>query len=97
MRALAAGVPLVTGPQVGLPGNLEAIVQIVDGVKDLVFVLDLLDGVIREGLLDPALELVPFGAAVEVVGHEEAAAQAVLAQQLALFIAKTPFANLDGV
>src|SRR5262249_22181423 len=38
-----------------------------------------------------------LGAGVEVVRHEEAAAETVLAQELALLIREAPFADLDGV
>ena len=35
--------------------------------------------------------------AVEIVGHEEAAAQQVFAQLLGLRVGEAPFADLDGV
>ena len=34
---------------------------------------------------------------MEIVGHEEAAAEAIFAQRPALLVGESPFAHLDGV
>ena len=66
-------------------------------MKDLVGIFDVADRIFRKRFLNAALEFEPFILPVKIVRHEEAAAQAVFAEQLSLCIGESPLADLDGV
>ena len=78
-------------------GHLVAVVQIVDGVEDRVVVGNVDDLPVREDLLHGLDEDIPFVGAVEVVAHEEAAAQQVLAELGDLLLGQFPVADFDRV
>src|SRR6202167_4907466 len=78
-------------------GHLVAFIEIVDGVKDGFLIVDFADRAIGENALDAPLEHLPLEGAVEIVGHEEAAAQPVFAHFLCLDVVEAPFADLDGI
>ena len=60
-------------------GDLELLVEIVEGVEDDVLIGDVHDLAIGEDLAHAVGEGLPFLRAVEVVDHEEAAAEEILA------------------
>ena len=78
-------------------GHLIAVVQIVEHVKDLVGVLDVDDRTVREDPLHAVGEHLPLVGAVEVVAHEEAAAQEIFAQLSGLRVGEVPVTHLDAV
>src|ERR1051326_727750 len=78
-------------------GDLEAIVQIEDGMEDGVLVIDLDDRPVGKDVPDALLEHLPFVVAVEIVGHEESAAQKVIAYLFSLLLGESPLADLHGV
>ena len=78
-------------------GDLVAVVQIVDGVEDGIAIGDLHDGAVGKDLFHAGDEDVPLVSAVEIVAHEEAAAEEVLAHGGGLGIGQIPVAHLDGV
>ena len=78
-------------------GNLKAIVQIEHGVKDRVAIRNVHDGTIRKHEANPLQEHFPLVVAVKIVGHEEAAAQQILAHHLGFLLGEAPFAHLHGV
>src|SRR5207244_1189996 len=55
------------------------------------------DGAVREHLAHACGEDFPFDAAVEIVAHEEAAAQQEFAQGAGLLIGEVPVANFDTI
>ena len=92
-----AAVFFVTGAEVFGAGDLEAVVQIEDGVEDGVVVGDVDDGAIGEDHPHGLFELGLLFVSVEVVGHEEAAAQEVVAEFFCLGFGEAPLADLNGV
>ncbi len=78
-------------------GDLVALVEIEDGVEDGVGVGDVDDGALGEDLFHGGFEVGLLFVAVEVVGHEEAAAEEVVAEFCAFGVGETPLADLDGV
>src|SRR6185437_7056231 len=77
--------------------DLIAIIEIVNSVKDRVAAGNIDDLPVREDTLHAFLEDLPLHGAVEVVGHEEAAAQQVIAQLMRLCVRDSPFAHLHGI
>src|SRR5258706_11705912 len=73
------------------------VIQIEHCVKDGIVVRNFHDGTIRKSLLDALLEYLPFHGSVEIVGHEETAAQQIIAQLFHLCVRRSPFAYLDGI
>ena len=80
-----------------LAGHLEPVVQIVDGVKDGVLVVDLHDGPVGKHPLHAVDEDLPLFRPVEIVAHEEAAAQQILPHGLGLRVGQVPVAHFHGV
>ena len=78
-------------------GHLEPVVQIVDGVKDGVLVIDLDDGPVGKHPLHAGGEDLPLFGSVEIVAHEEAAAQQILPHGFDLCVGQVPVTHLDGV
>src|SRR5260221_272647 len=74
-RHHAVILPQLVAAKVLRTRHLVALVQIVERVKDLVGVLDIDDGTVRKNALHAVGEHFPLISAVEVVAHEEAAAQ----------------------
>ena len=66
-----------------LARHLDTVVQIVYRVENRIVVGDVLDRPVRKHELDALFELVPFVDAVKIVGHEESAAQQILAHDAA--------------
>src|SRR5258708_3307479 len=77
--------------------KLEAIVQVVHGVKNRVLVRNLDNLPLRENHLDSLLEHLPLVETVEVVGHEKPAAQKILSKNFGLFGTQPPLADLDCI
>ena len=70
--------------QATLAGDLVAVIEIVEDVEDLVAVVDIDDLAVGKDALHAGHEDLPLEGAVEVVAHEEAAAEQVLAQAFGL-------------
>src|SRR5258708_12892445 len=73
------------------------VIQIEHRVKDGIVVRNFHDGTIRKSLLDALLEYLPLHGSVEIVGHEETAAQQIIAQLFHLRVRRSPFAYLNGI
>src|SRR5712691_10172082 len=71
-------VVFVAPPQKCVTHELETLIQIVDGMKDWITVLDFHDGTIREHALDARLESRPLLSSVEIVRHEKATLKQVV-------------------
>src|SRR5258708_2980510 len=96
-RYNAVILPQLVAADVLVARHLVALVQIVECVKDLVGGLAVDDGTVRKNALHAIGEHFPLISAVEVVAHEEAAAQKVFAHLGGLRISEIPVANLDAV
>ena len=92
-----AAIFFVAGIEVFGSWYLVALVEIEDGVKDGVVVGDVDDGTVGEDHLHGFFEVGDLFGAVEVVGHEEAAAEKIVAQFFALRFGEAPLAYLNGV
>src|SRR5258708_34471352 len=73
------------------------VIQIEHRVKDGIVVRNLHNGTIRKSLLNAFLEYLPLHGSVEIVGHEETAAQQIIAQLFHLCVRRSPFAYLDSI
>ena len=78
-------------------GDLIAAVEIVDGVEDGVGVLKFHDLAVGEDAVEALGEDVPLLIAVEIVAHEEAAAEEEFAEEGGLGIGEIPVADFDAV
>ena len=92
-----AAIFFVAGAEVFGAGDLVAVVEIEDGVEDGVVVGDVDDGAVGEDHLHGLFEVGLLFGAVEVVGHEEASAEEVVAEFFALGFGEAPLAYLNGV
>ena len=88
---------LATLPKVSRPGTWKRSFKIVDHMEDRIVARDLHDRAIRENQLHRVFKYLPLHVAVEIVGHEEAAAQQVFAHFLALLRRQSPLANLNRI
>ena len=78
-------------------GNLLAVLHVEEHVEHRVLGAQLLDGTQRKDAAHTAHEGLPLPAAVEIVEHDEASAQEVLADTLNLRIRQIPVPRLDHV
>jgi hypothetical protein len=78
-------------------GHLVAVVQVEDGVEDGVLIRDIDDLAFREDLVHGVYEDVPFVGGVEIVAHEEAAAQQEFAEFGDLGIGQLPVAHFHRI
>jgi hypothetical protein len=78
-------------------GDLVAVVEIEDGVKDGVVVGDVDDGTVGEDHLHGLFEVGLLFGSVEIVCHEEAAAKEIVAEFFCLGFGEAPLAYLNGV
>src|SRR5450432_1512145 len=85
------------GAQENGAGHLVLVVEIVNRVEDLLGFGQVDNGTVGEDALHAGEEDVPFLVAVEVVAHEEAAAQKELAQRFGLAIGEIPVTHYDAV
>src|SRR5208283_3809521 len=76
IAVLFVGAP---GPNVLLTGDLHLVVNVVEGMEDLVAALQVLDGTIREDLAHAVHEVLPILGAMEIVHHEKTALEEILA------------------
>ena len=74
-----------------------SIVQIEDGVKDRIVIRYIHDRSFGKDHLHGLLEVGLFLRSMEIVGHEEASTEKVVAQLLRLGLGQAPLPNLDGV
>ena len=88
---------LAAFPQMLSAGNLGALGDIEDRMEVGVVVGQFNDVAIWKSVTDALDEFSPFGIAVQVVGHEEAAALDVVAKFSAFLFGQAPFAHLDGI
>src|SRR5262249_55634041 len=80
-----------------LTRHLIAIIEVVDRVEDLILVVDIDDLPVRKDLAQGLGEDLPFVAAVEVVTHEESAAQQELPEARDLRGRQFPVPDLDRI
>ena len=92
--ALLVGVALLDG---GHAGHLIAVFQIVDGVEDRVVVGNVDDRAVGKHLVHAGEEGIPLDGAVEIVAHEEAAAEQVFAHGLGLLVGQVPVAHFHAI
>ena len=85
------------GFQVQRTRHLVALIQIVDRVEDRIRGGDIHDGAVGEHLFHAGWKDVPFDGAVEIVAHEEAAAQQVFAHGPGLLVGQVPVAHFHAV
>ena len=83
--------------QILLAGHLIALVEIVDRVKDGVFGIDFDNRPVGEDLAYAGFEERPLHRAVEIVAHEEAAAQQVFAHGGRLGVGQLPVTHFHAV
>src|SRR6202030_3353715 len=62
------------------PGHLKAVVQIIYDVEDGIFVIKIYNLAVRKDAFHAGDEVVPLDCAVEIVAHEESAAQQEIAE-----------------
>ena len=90
LLAVAIGEAAPEGP---LAGDLITVVQIVHGVKDGIGIGDFHHRPVRKHQPHAFVESIPFFGAPEIVQHQEAAAQQIIAQLLDLAIGQLPIAH----
>src|SRR3984885_1000645 len=78
-------------------GNLEAIIEIEDGVKYGVAIGDVDDGAFGEDLFHRLFEEGLLFRSVKIVCHEEAAPEKIIAKLLRLIVGQAPFAHLNSI
>ncbi len=77
--------------------DLDLVVEIVDGVKNRVGVVDIHDLAVGKDAMHGFLKDAPFRGAVKIVGHEKTAVQAIVAKFGGLTVGNAPFADLHSV
>ena len=87
----------VATTKVGGAGNLVAIIEVEEGMKNGVVVGDLDDGAIGENHAHAGYKHLPLVGAVKIVGHEKAAAEQVIAKNVRLMLSNAPLADLHGI
>ena len=85
------------GPYVLFARDLDFVVDVVEGVKDLVAALEIFNGPVGQHLAHAVHKVLPILRAVEIVDHEEAAFEQVLAQPFGFGIVEGPGLHLNGV
>src|SRR5580704_12764783 len=85
------------GVDVDLAGDLKLFVDVVQDVVDLVAILEILDGPIRQHHAHAGHEMPPVVGAVEVVHHQETALKKIIVQALGLLVGEGPSVHLHGV
>src|ERR1039457_7147095 len=84
-------------PNILIARYLESLVQIIENMKHLVGILQVLDRTSRKDLAHAPEETLPFRSAVEVVGHQETPLQQILTQTFCLYLREVPAADIDGI
>ncbi len=77
--------------------HLVTIVQIENGVEDRILVVDLNNGPIRKHAAHARYEDLPLFCSVEVIAHEESAAEQKIAELRGLRVSKIPVSDFDTV
>ena len=77
--------------------NLEALLQIINGVENRIAVRQIDEHAVRKDALQAGHEDVPFIFPMEIVDHQKAAAIEVIAQPLGVGFAQLPVSNLDRI
>src|SRR5262245_24235469 len=85
------------GGKIARTRHLPALGEIVDGMEDRIGRVDIDDGTIRKHAFHRGVEDLPLILAPEIVAHEEAAAEQILAQFRGLRVGKIPVTYLNGI